>query len=390
MAHILQRVHNEIIDATKGSQRPVVQGPDSSLMLRLDDPAVTAGTPLGRDIISHEQLFRQSKDTYDEIIDGLEQHPATIPSPTGAGQDGESLASSRVAESQAHDGEELQWDELQVRSVPSASEHDRLSSCRHDNASSSVSAATTSAATCPTRHQQRATGHRLGDGESHAPVAIRDGPLPDAALALAAHTVVELESSKTLRGYSTVEGTTNAFCIGFCPTYEAHAALHTCDSTVASVQLLLTALVKRCHITARGTVSGAGVTVECILRKVTELALELQSGALVVIYFCGHGGEYGGKSCLVADDGTIMPARLLASIVLKQVVEQRLTDVRLVLVFDCARIEMSRVEGDTPAVGLSDCMCLTLLACYRRRALQAESELPHIRGIRRGVHCERR
>ena len=102
VAHILQRVHNEIIDATKGSQRPVVQGPDSSLMLRLDDPAVTAGTPLGRDIISHEQLFRQSKDTYDEIIDGLEQHPATIPSPTGAGQDGESLASSRVAESQAH------------------------------------------------------------------------------------------------------------------------------------------------------------------------------------------------------------------------------------------------------------------------------------------------
>ena len=72
-----------------------------------------------------------------------------------------------------------------------------------------------------------------------------------------------------------------------------------------------------------------------------------------MIYFCGHGGEYGGKSCLVADDGTIMPARLLASIVLKQVVEQRLTDVRLVLVFDCARIEMSRVEGDTPAVGLS-------------------------------------
>ena len=187
---------------------------------------------------------------------------------------------------------------------------------------------------------------------------------------------------------------TKAVCIGFCPTYTQNTGLPTLKRTVTSVKLLLAALVERCDFISRGFVSGASVTADSILKSVTKLALEVQSCTLVVIDFCGHGVRFGGKSCLVTDDGAVVPARLLASIVAKQVLERELTDVRLVLVFDCCRFEVPRVEGDTPDVGTSECVCLTWLACdgYRRRALQAESEPAlHIRGVRRkDVRCDGR
>lgn len=140
-----------------------------------------------------------------------------------------------------------------------------------------------------------------------------------------------------------LETESKAVYIGFCPTYTENAGLRTLKGTEASIDRLLAALVARCKFTSRGVLSGASVTADCIRESVTKLASELPSDALVVINFCGHGVDFGGAHCLVADDGTIVPVQLLASIVAKQVLERKLSNVQLVLVLDCCR-------GDAPSL----------------------------------------
>ena len=130
-----------------------------------------------------------------------------------------------------------------------------------------------------------------------------------------------------------------AVCIGFCPTYKKHEELATLHSSVNSVELVQTALEEQCGFVPVGIHAGAQVTAECIVKSVTELALGVQSGTLVFIHFNGHGVKFRGKSCMIADDGAIVPARLLASIVAEQVTDRHLTDVQLVLVFDCCRLD---------------------------------------------------
>ena len=129
-----------------------------------------------------------------------------------------------------------------------------------------------------------------------------------------------------------------AVCIGFCPTYKTHGELATLHRSVDSVELVQTALEEQCGFVRLRTYAGAEVTAECIVKSVTELALGVQSGTLVFIHFNGHGVKFRGKSCMIADDGAIVPARLLASIVAEQVTDRHLTDVQLVLVFDCCRL----------------------------------------------------
>ena len=160
-----------------------------------------------------------------------------------------------------------------------------------------------------------------------------------------------------------------AVCIGFCPTYKTHGELATLHRSVDSVELVQTALEEQCGFVRLRTYAGAEVTAECIVKSVTELALEVQSGTLVLIQFCGHGVKFRGKSCMIADDGAIVPARLLASIVAEQVTDRHLTDVQLVLVFDCCRLDddddTAHAAAGAPSVagGMRVCWALQRNTC---------------------------
>ena len=160
-----------------------------------------------------------------------------------------------------------------------------------------------------------------------------------------------------------------AGCIGFCPTYATHGKLTTLHRSVESVKLVQTALEEQCGFVRVGIHAGAYATAKRIVRSVTELALGVQSGTLVLIHFCGHGVKFRGKSCMIADDGTIVPARLLASIVAEQVTDRQLTDVQLVLVLDCCRLEddddTAHAAAGAPSVagGMRVCWALQRNTC---------------------------
>ena len=159
-----------------------------------------------------------------------------------------------------------------------------------------------------------------------------------------------------------------AVCIGFCPTYKKHEELATLHSSVNSVELVQTALEEQCGFMRLRTYAGAEVMAECIVKSVTELALGVQSGTLVFIHFNGHGVKFRGKSCMIADDGAIVPARLLASIVAEQVTDRHLTDVQLVLVFDCCRLnydDTAHAAAGAPSVagGMRVCWALQRNTC---------------------------
>ena len=219
--------------------------------------------------------------------------------------------------------------------------------------SGSMSAPELPMPTPPARDQPHGVGQIVAEQASSAPATVPDETMAGSEL-VPSPTVAAEPGAASMSASHLLEtsaagadrGGRNAVCIGFCPTYETHAEHPTTDCTVASVDHLLAALVQRCGFMRQCIVSGASVTPERIVQSVAELASELQPGALVVAHYCGHGVKYGGNIYLVADDGVLVTARLLASSMAGQVVKRELTDVHLLVVIDFCHFEVLDTLGE--------------------------------------------